>query len=197
MCPETFIVKKYDTNFFQIASSFRRVSGSFEHVLENFQVSKNFLRLFGNLQHVSGINKNIYTNVNIFFLSIICNQKILSCQKISAFVWKFSLYTKMTIFFSFMTQKISGLFKNLRIAMLPCYQCFSVSGSRSYLLVGIKIKWIKILLNFKCSSSNVVLIHNGFRSVCKKCLVKDPVLEKFARGLTQTTQWVFKSSSCI
>ena len=39
----------------------------------------------------------------------------------------FSLYTKMTIFFSFMTQKISGLLKNFRIAMLTCYQCFSVS----------------------------------------------------------------------
>ena len=43
---------------------------------------------------------------------------------------KISLYVKIIyiyIFFYRMTRKISGLLKNFRIAMLPCYQGFSLS----------------------------------------------------------------------
>ena len=40
----------------------------------------------------------------------------------------FSLYTKIILFFYHMTQKISGLLKNFRIAMLPCYWCFPLSA---------------------------------------------------------------------
>ena len=38
----------YGTTIFQNALSFRRVSGSFEHVLKKFPISKKFLHLSGN-----------------------------------------------------------------------------------------------------------------------------------------------------
>ena len=41
---------------------------------------------------------------------------------------KISWYTKMILIFYHMTQKISGLLKTFRIAMLPCYRGFSLSG---------------------------------------------------------------------
>ena len=40
----------------------------------------------------------------------------------------FLLYTKILLFFYHKTQKISGLLVNFRIAMLPCYRGFSLSG---------------------------------------------------------------------
>ena len=40
----------------------------------------------------------------------------------------FSSYTKILLFFYHMTQKISGLLLNFRIAMLACYWVFSLSG---------------------------------------------------------------------
>ena len=40
----------------------------------------------------------------------------------------FLLHTKIILFFYRMIQKISGLLKNFRIAMLPCYRGISVSG---------------------------------------------------------------------
>ena len=40
----------------------------------------------------------------------------------------FSLYTMIILFFYHMTQHFSGLIKNFRIAMLPCYRVFSLTG---------------------------------------------------------------------
>ena len=56
-----------DPKNFQIAESFRRVSGNFGHVLETFKITKTFKHLSGNFQRVSEyfiLNKD-----NIIFLT--------------------------------------------------------------------------------------------------------------------------------
>ena len=58
----------------------------------------------------------------------------------------FLLHTKMILFFYRMIQKISGLLKNFRIAMLPCYRGFSLSAHLNilHLLVTAQHPWTAI-----------------------------------------------------
>ena len=56
--------------------------------------------------------------------------------KMSSVCLKFvSLYTKIILFFYLMIQIISGMLKNFRIAMLPCYLGFSLSAWLTHLLL--------------------------------------------------------------
>ena len=64
--------------------------------------------------------------MNIFFLYM--PQKFQNAKKFCHVTGNFSLYTKITLFFHCMTQKISGLLKNFRIAMLPFYRGFFLSA---------------------------------------------------------------------
>ena len=122
ICLETWIIQKYyicflsyDTTNFQIAQSFQHVSVSFDRLLENFQISRNFRPLSGNFTHVS----RFFFNEDESFLSY--------PKKFCRLFKKMSLYMNIILFFYRMTQKISGLLKNFRIAMLPCYRGFSLS----------------------------------------------------------------------
>ena len=99
------------------------MSRSFEHVLENSQIYNFFLHLSGNFQLVSGFFFNEDEN-NFFFSYTATNseglKKIWLVPEIVKFTWR-------EHFFYRTTQKSSRLLKNFPIAMLPCYQGFSIS----------------------------------------------------------------------
>ena len=104
------------------------MSGSFGHVLENFQITKNFRHLSGNFQRVSG---NFLFQIKIkkilFSLSNDANNFRIAkhFRRVSG---NFLPYTKILLFFYHMTKKNSGLLKKFWIAMLPCYRGFSLSA---------------------------------------------------------------------
>ena len=126
-CVQKYYIRflSYDTTNFQVAWSFRHVSGSFEHVLENFQISKNIWHLSGNFHYVSifFLNKNEFYCVFYHMPS-----KIPIYKSFPACVWNFFVVHKDNIIFYHITQNNSGLLKNFRIAMFPCYRGFSLSA---------------------------------------------------------------------
>ena len=108
----------YDTTNFQIAQSFRHVSVSFDCLLENVQISKKFRPLSENFPHMSRFFFKM--KMNIFYHMLKNFWRVFK---------KISFYMNIILFFYPRTHKFSGLLKNFRIAMLPCYRGFSLSGS--------------------------------------------------------------------
>ena len=143
---------------FQIGTIFWSVSGNFQHVSGNFDCTKiiylfsimtqqisRLLKVSSVCPQVSVICSEIFSMSPYFFLNFfildedeyyyyfffhylpIKHSELLKVYSVCLNF--FLLHTKTILFLYRMIQKMSGLLKNFRIAMLPCYRGFSLSAA--------------------------------------------------------------------